>query len=29
MQDGILTVHLQREIPESQKPKQIAITYAN
>lgn len=29
MQDGILTVHLQREIPEAQKPKQIAITYTN
>ena len=29
MQDGILTVRLQREIPEAQKPKQIAITYAN
>lgn len=29
MLDGILTVRLQREIPESQKPKQIAITYAN
>jgi molecular chaperone IbpA len=29
MQDGILTVKLERMIPESQKPKQIAITYAN
>ena len=29
MHDGILTVRLQREIPEAQKPKQIAITYAN
>ena len=29
MQDGILTVRFQREIPEAQKPKQIAITYAN
>ena len=29
MQDGILTVRLQREIPEAQKPKQIAITYTN
>lgn len=28
VQDGILTVKLEREIPESQKPKQIAITYA-
>jgi len=27
--DGILTVRLQREIPESQRPKTIAITYAN
>jgi molecular chaperone IbpA len=27
MQDGILTVKLRREIPESQKPKSIAITY--
>lgn len=27
--DGILTVKLQREIPESQRPKSIAITYAN
>lgn len=29
MQDGVLTVRLQREIPETQRPKQIAITYAN
>ena len=29
MQDGILNVKLERMIPESQKPKQIAITYAN
>jgi molecular chaperone IbpA len=28
MQDGILTVSLKREVPESQKPKSIAITYA-
>ena len=27
--DGILTVKLQRVIPESAKPKTIAITYAN
>ena len=27
MQDGILTVKLKREVPESQKPKSIAITY--
>ena len=28
MKDGILTVQLERIIPESQKPKSIAITYA-
>ena len=28
MKDGILTVELERIIPESQKPKSIAITYA-
>lgn len=28
MKDGILTVQLERVIPESQKPKSIAITYA-
>jgi molecular chaperone IbpA len=28
MKDGILTVQLERLIPESQKPKSIAITYA-
>lgn len=27
--DGILTVRLAREIPESQRPKSIAITYDN
>jgi molecular chaperone IbpA len=27
--NGILTLALQREIPDSQKPKTIAITYAN
>lgn len=27
MQDGILTIKLERIIPESQKPKKIAITY--
>jgi molecular chaperone IbpA len=29
MQDGILTVKLKREVPESQKPKNIAITYVS
>lgn len=29
MQDGILTVRLKREIPESQKPKAIEITYVS
>jgi molecular chaperone IbpA len=28
MKDGILTVHLERQIPEAMKPKKIAITYA-
>ena len=27
MKDGILTVRLQREIPEVMKPKKIAVTY--
>jgi molecular chaperone IbpA len=27
--DGILTVRLQRVVPEAMKPKSIAITYAN
>lgn len=27
MKDGILTVKLERVVPESQKPKKIAITY--
>ena len=27
MKDGILTVRLEREIPEAMKPKKIAITY--
>jgi molecular chaperone IbpA len=27
--DGILTVRLQRIVPEAMKPKSIAITYAN
>ena len=27
MKDGILTVRLEREIPEAAKPKKIAITY--
>ena len=27
IRDGILTVYLEREIPESAKPKSIAITY--
>jgi molecular chaperone IbpA len=27
--DGILTVRLERHIPEAMKPKTIAITYAN
>jgi molecular chaperone IbpA len=26
---GILSIHLKREIPESAKPKSIAITYAS
>jgi len=26
---GILSIHLRREVPESAKPKSIAITYAN
>jgi len=29
LKDGILTLTLEREIPESQKPKSIAITYLN
>ena len=29
MKDGVLTVNLERVVPESQKPKNIAITYAN
>ena len=29
VKDGILTVYLEREIPEAAKPKTIAITYAN
>jgi molecular chaperone IbpA len=29
MKDGILTVFLSRELPESQKPKTIDITYLN
>jgi molecular chaperone IbpA len=29
MKDGILTLFLVRELPESQKPKTIAITYLN
>lgn len=29
LRDGILTLTLEREIPESQKPKSIAITYLN
>jgi molecular chaperone IbpA len=28
-QDGILTVKLERHVPEAMKPKTIAITYAN
>lgn len=28
-QDGILTVKLERTVPESARPKSIAITYAN
>lgn len=28
MKDGILTVRLERQIPEAMKPKKIAITYA-
>ena len=27
MKDGVLTVHLEREIPEAMKPKKIAIQY--
>jgi molecular chaperone IbpA len=29
IKDGILTVYLEREIPESAKPKSIAITYTS
>jgi molecular chaperone IbpA len=29
VRDGILTVKLERIVPESQKPKSVAITYAN
>ena len=28
-QDGILTIKLERRLPEAMKPKTIAITYAN
>jgi len=27
LKDGILTVKLERNIPESQKPKKIAVNY--
>ena len=29
VKDGILTIKLEREVPESQKPKNISITYTN
>jgi molecular chaperone IbpA len=29
MRDGVLTVNLERVVPESQKPKTIAISYSN
>lgn len=29
VKDGILTVDLQRHVPESMKPKTVAITYTN
>ena len=29
VQDGILTIQLERQIPESAKPKSIAITYTS
>ena len=29
VRDGILTVHLEREVPESARPKTIAITYTS
>jgi molecular chaperone IbpA len=29
VKDGILTIKLERVVPESQKPKNIAITYAS
>ena len=29
IRDGILTVHLERKVPESAKPKSIAITYTS
>jgi len=29
VRDGILTVHLEREVPESARPKTIAITYSS
>ena len=29
IRDGILAVHLEREVPEEAKPKTIAITYQN
>jgi molecular chaperone IbpA len=29
IRDGILSVHLEREVPEEAKPKSIAITYQN
>jgi molecular chaperone IbpA len=28
-QDGILTIKLERRLPDAMKPKTIAITYAN
>jgi molecular chaperone IbpA len=29
VRDGILTVYLEREVPESARPKSIAITYGS
>jgi molecular chaperone IbpA len=29
VRDGILTVHLEREVPESARPKSIAIAYSS
>ena len=29
IRDGILAVHLEREVPEEAKPKSIAITYTS